>query len=78
MHKPLLASLLLLALAVSAAAQQKEAKKDAPPPPPKIKVGSTAPDFTLKDQNGNDVSLASFRGKKNIVLAFYIFAFTGG
>lgn len=76
MRKPLLAAL-LLALAVSAAAQQKEAKKDAPPAP-KIKVGDTAPDFTLKDQNGTDVSLASFRGKKSVVLAFYVFAFTGG
>ena len=77
MRKPLLAAL-LLALAVSVAAQQKEAKKDAPPPAPKIKVGDQAPDFTLKDQNGNDVSLASFRGKKSVVLAFYVFAFTGG
>ena len=77
MRKPLLAAL-LLALAVSAVAQQKEAKKDAPPPAPKIKVGDQAPDFTLKDQNGNDVSLASFRGKKSVVLAFYVFAFTGG
>ena len=77
MRKPLLAAL-LLSLAVSAAAQQKEAKKDAPPPAPKIKVGHQAPDFTLKDQNGNDVSLASFRGKKSVVLAFYVFAFTGG
>ena len=77
MRKPLLAAL-LLSLAVSAAAQQKEAKKDAPPPAPKIKVGDQAPDLTLKDQNGNDVSLASFRGKKNVVLAFYVLAFTPG
>ena len=76
MRKPLLAAL-LLSLAVSAA-QQKEAPKEAPPPAPKIKIGDTAPDFTLKDQNGNDVSLASFRGKKNVVLAFYVFAFTPG
>ena len=77
MRKPLLATL-LVALALSATAQQKEAKKDAPPPAPKIKVGDQAPDFTLKDQNGADVSLASFRGKKSVVLAFYVFAFTGG
>ncbi len=77
MRKPLLAAL-LLSLAVSTSAQQKEAKKDAPPPAPKIKVGDQAPDFTLKDQHGADVSLASFRGKKNVVLAFYVFAFTGG
>ncbi len=78
MRKPLLAGLMLLALAAPVAAQQKEAAKQAPPPGPKIKVGHKAPDFTLKDQNGNDVSLASFRGKKNVVLAFYVFAFTGG
>ncbi len=47
-------------------------------PEPKIKVGDTAPDFTLKDQNGKDVSLKDFRGKKDVVLAFYVFAFTGG
>ena len=47
-------------------------------PAPKIKVGDMAPDFTLQDQNGNKVSLHEFRGKKNVALAFYIFAFTGG
>ena len=47
-------------------------------PPPKIKVGDVAPDFTLQDQNGNKVSLHEFKGKKNVALAFYIFAFTGG
>jgi len=47
-------------------------------PPPKIKVGDIAPDFTLTDQNGNKVSLHDFKGKKNVALAFYIFAFTGG
>lgn len=47
-------------------------------PPPKIKVGDMAPDFTLEDQNGRKVSLQDFRGKKNVALAFYIFAFTGG
>ena len=48
------------------------------PPPPAVKVGDMAPDFTLTDQNGNKVSLQDFRGKKNVALAFYIFAFTGG
>jgi peroxiredoxin len=47
-------------------------------PPPKIKVGDMAPDFILQDQNGKKVSLKDFRGKKNVALAFYIFAFTGG
>jgi cytochrome oxidase Cu insertion factor (SCO1/SenC/PrrC family) len=47
-------------------------------PAPKIKVGDMAPGFTLQDQNGKKVSLRDFRGKQNVALAFYIFAFTGG
>lgn len=35
-----------------------------------LDVGIKAPDFTLKDQNGEDVTLSSFRGKK-VVLYFY-------
>jgi AhpC/TSA family protein len=46
--------------------------------PPKIKVGDMAPDFKLLDQNFKTVSLSDFRGKKNVALAFYVFAFTGG
>lgn len=38
---------------------------------PEIKVGDTAPDFTLKDQDQKDVKLSEFHGKKNVVLAFY-------
>jgi peroxiredoxin len=36
-----------------------------------------APDFTLKDQDGNDVTLSSFRGNQNVVIVFYPFTFTG-
>lgn len=43
-----------------------------------LKVGDPAPDFTLPDQNNRPVRLSEFRGKKNVVLAFYILAFTGG
>ena len=42
-----------------------------------ISAGDTAPDFTLKDQNGNDVTLSSFRGNQNVVIVFYPFTFTG-
>lgn len=35
-----------------------------------IEAGTKAPDFTLKDKNGNEVSLSSFAGKK-VVLYFY-------
>lgn len=42
-----------------------------------IVIGSPAPAFELSDQHGNKVSLASFKGEKNVVLLFYPFAFTG-
>lgn len=42
-----------------------------------LEVGTVAPNFELKDQNGNSVSLASFKGEKNVVLMFYPFSFTG-
>jgi thioredoxin-dependent peroxiredoxin len=43
-----------------------------------LKVGDRAPDFALADQNGSTVRLGDFRGKKAVVLAFYIKAFTPG
>jgi cytochrome oxidase Cu insertion factor (SCO1/SenC/PrrC family) len=52
-------------------------KKEAPPEL-KFKVGDLAPDFKLLDQNRKEVKLSDFRGKKNVALAFYVFAFTGG
>ena len=48
------------------------------PEPAALKVGDKAPDFTLPDQNGQKISLSQFRGKENVVLAFYVLAFTGG
>lgn len=36
-----------------------------------IEVGAEAPNFTLKDQDQQEVKLSDFRGKKNVVLAFY-------
>jgi len=43
-----------------------------------LKVGDRAPDFSLPDQNGKVVKLADFRGKKSLILAFYIRASTPG
>ena len=51
------------------------------PAPMKLKVGDVAPDFKLQYFDGSDlkdVSLSQYRGKSNVVVAFYIFAFTGG
>jgi peroxiredoxin (alkyl hydroperoxide reductase subunit C) len=42
-----------------------------------LDVGSDAPDFTLKDQNGQPVTLSSFRGVKDVLLVFFPLAFTG-
>lgn len=41
-----------------------------------IKTNLPAPDFTLKDQDGTDVKLSDFKGKKNVVLIFYPFDFS--
>jgi len=61
------AALLVLALATPLAAQAAA-----------LKVGDKAPDFTLLDTNWKPVKLSDFLGKKNLVLAFYVLAFTGG
>jgi hypothetical protein len=58
------------------------AQSNQPPAPPlTLKVGDMAPDFKLQFFDGSDlkdVTLSQYRGKKNVALAFYIFAFTGG
>ncbi|MBK8146802.1 MAG: redoxin domain-containing protein [Acidobacteria bacterium] len=61
-----------LFLAAAAFAQTPQAPKTT------LKVGDMAPDFTLTDTTGKAVKLSDFRGKKTVVLAFYVLAFTGG
>ncbi len=88
MIKKLAAVVFLFAAASVAFAQPTPSPtpaKPAPPPAPhtNLKVGDVAPDFTLPStivQDGKRMryKLSDFRGKKNVVLAFYIFAFTGG
>ena len=42
-----------------------------------LPVGSTAPDFTLHDQNRQPVTLSDFRSAKDVLLVFFPLAFTG-
>lgn len=48
------------------------------PPSSTLKVGDTAPDFTLPSTEGKPVHLADYVGKTTVVLAFFPAAFTGG
>jgi peroxiredoxin Q/BCP len=66
-----LSSALLLSMVAAASAQ-------AQPPKTHLKVGDPAPDFTLIDTKRQPVKLSDFKGKKGVVLAFYVLAFTGG
>jgi cytochrome oxidase Cu insertion factor (SCO1/SenC/PrrC family) len=73
--------ILLFAISISSLLALSVFSQATPAPPPpydKLKVGDMAPDFTLPDLAGKPVKLSDFRGKNNVVLAFYVFAFTGG
>jgi peroxiredoxin len=63
----------LAAMAASLCGQPAQA-----PPHTTLKVGDMAPDFTLPSTAGGTVTLSSFRGKNNVLLAFFPAAFTGG
>ena len=72
--KKVLCSLFLTLLFTSFSCAQIAPK----PPESKLKVGDAAPEFVLNDTDGNTVKLSDFKGKKSVVLAFYVLAFTGG
>jgi cytochrome oxidase Cu insertion factor (SCO1/SenC/PrrC family) len=57
---------------VTAATQEEAVAKT------NLKVGDTAPDFSLLSDKWEQVKLSDYRGKKNVILAFYVLAFTGG
>ena len=60
--------------ALAALAAMGAAKLSAAP----LGVGDAAPDFDLPSSQGGTVKLSAYRGKKNVVAAFYPKAFTGG
>ena len=68
----------LAGAALAQATQQQPATPPPPPPKTHLKVGQPAPDFTLRATDGKTYKLSDFKGKKNIVLAAYVLAFTGG
>ena len=70
--KALIFATVFALLAISTHAQQPA------PPKTQLKVGQAAPDFTLPSTTGEKIKLSDFRGKKNVVLAFYVLAFGGG
>ena len=52
-----------------------------PAPQTTLKEGDTAPDFTIAanmNTSGKEIKLSDYRGKKNVILAFFPAAFTGG
>lgn len=72
MYRKFLTSVALLGvLSIAALAQQQ-------PPHTNLKVGDKAPDFTLRATDGKQYKLSDFKGQKNVVLAIYVLAFTGG
>lgn len=71
-RKTLMSVVLLAVVSLVVLAQQ------APPPKTHLKVGDPAPDFTLRATDGKSYKLSDFKGKKNVVLAIYVLAFTGG
>ena len=72
-------SILFATACQQGAEQVPNRSADAPVPQMvELKVGDKAPDFTLPDHEGNETKLSDFREKNNVVLAFYVFAFTGG
>jgi AhpC/TSA family len=68
---------LLVAVALAAAPAAPQAEKSAAAKLT-LKVGDTAPDFTLLSDQWKTVKLGDYRGKKNVFLAVYVLAFTGG
>jgi len=70
----LVAAAFVVVVAALPAVRAEEKAKEAV----KVEAGKPAPEFTLKDHDGKDVKLASFRGKKSVLVAFYPKDFTGG
>jgi len=69
---------LMLVLSLPAFAQQTQPAATPPAIKTHLKVGDAAPDFTLPGTDGKTYKLSDFKGKKTVVLAIFVLAFTGG
>lgn len=67
-----------IVLALAALPLAARAQSNAQVTTTNLKVGDAAPDFTLPSDQRGSVTLSSFKGKKNVILAFYVLAFTSG
>jgi peroxiredoxin len=76
--KRIVCAALLLAALPSSALLTTSAQKTEQAAKVSLKVGDTAPDFTLLSDQWKTVKLSDFKGKKNVFLAVYVLAFTGG
>jgi hypothetical protein len=76
--KRLLASALLLAFLPTLTSISAQPQKKDEIPKLSLKVGDVAPDFSLLSDDWKTVKLSDYRGKKDVFLAVYILAFTGG
>ena len=76
--KRILAAALLLAVVPSPAVLTANTRQADQVAKVSLKVGDTAPDFTLLSDQWKSVKLSDFKGKKNVFLAVYVLAFTGG
>jgi cytochrome oxidase Cu insertion factor (SCO1/SenC/PrrC family) len=74
-HFKLLFGFLFALLIVNTPASAQLGPKDSgdykPTDLDRIKVGDVAPDFTLEDADGKQITLSDYRGKKSVVLVFY-------
>lgn len=76
--KRALAFTLLLAFVPAVTSVSARPQKKDEIPKLSLKVGDAAPDFTLLSDSWKTVKLSDYKGKKDVLLAVYVLAFTGG
>ena len=78
LHRHLMTLIFAAPLAGALAFAAPRAQQDVKVSHTSLKAGDVAPDFTLLDNHWKQIHLGDYRDKKNVVLAFYVLAFTEG